>query len=537
MRTWRDRTANERTVITLGILLACCPCAFALNPSLDINQYSHKAWTVREGFFKGSTTSIAQTPDGYLWLGTEFGLLRFDGVRFVSWQPPTGQHLPRGRIRTLLSARDGRLWIGTDEGLASLKDGKLTQYAELAGQVVVSLLEDREGTIWAGGYALPNGRLCAIQGYTARCYGEDGAFGHGVSPLYEDTDGHVWAGSLRALWRWKPGPPRLFPIPDARLGINALIEGDHGALLMSVQTGIRQFVDGKVEAYPLPGAPRQFKPGRLLRDRNGGLWIGTFDRGLLHVHAGRTDLFARSDGLSGDFVENLFEDREGNIWVATVDGLDRFRDFAIHTITTKQGLSNATVESVLAAKDGSIWLGTLNGLDKLNNGVVTIYGKRNGLPDDTLDSLFQDERGRIWASTPRGLHTSRMAGLFAQMTCPPGAVHSIVGDGAGNLWLSHAQSLFQLRLGNLAEGIPKPPLGRKDYALSLLPDPRQGGLWLGFFQGGVAYFKDGQIRLSYGGTDGLGDGPVNRLQLDPDGTLWAATQVASAVQKTGVSPR
>ena len=118
------------------MVLACCACAFALDPSLDISQYAHTAWKVREGFSKGYITSIAQTPDGYLWLGTEFGLLRFDGVRAVPWQPPAGQHLPSSYIRSLLAARDGTLWIGTLKGLASWKDGKLTQYPELAGQSV-----------------------------------------------------------------------------------------------------------------------------------------------------------------------------------------------------------------------------------------------------------------------------------------------------------------------------------------------------------------------------------------------------------------
>jgi len=133
---------------------ALCPYAFGMNPALDINQYAHKAWTVRDGFLKGSIYAIAQMPDGYLWLGTEFGLERFDGVRSVPWQPPNGEHLPDGRIRSLLGARDGRLWIGTDQGLASWKDGKLTQYPELAGKTVLSILEDRESTIWAAAWAL-----------------------------------------------------------------------------------------------------------------------------------------------------------------------------------------------------------------------------------------------------------------------------------------------------------------------------------------------------------------------------------------------
>jgi ligand-binding sensor domain-containing protein len=109
----------------LGVLLLC-PCAFALDPALDVSQYAHTAWKIHEGFSKGMIHTIAQTPDGYLWLGTELGLLRFDGVRNVPWQPPSDQHLPSTNIYSLLAARDATLWIGTRTGLASWKAGKLT---------------------------------------------------------------------------------------------------------------------------------------------------------------------------------------------------------------------------------------------------------------------------------------------------------------------------------------------------------------------------------------------------------------------------
>src|SRR5689334_832164 len=147
----RIRHALALGMVPLCILLVWCPCVFALDPALDVNQYAHTAWRIREGFTKGVVESIAQTPDGYLWLGTEFGLLRFDGVRTVPWQPPPDQHLPAHDIRQLLAARDGTLWIGTSNGLASWKDGKLTQYPQLAGTIVGALLEDREATMWVGG--------------------------------------------------------------------------------------------------------------------------------------------------------------------------------------------------------------------------------------------------------------------------------------------------------------------------------------------------------------------------------------------------
>src|SRR5215468_10554342 len=120
------RNAVARGCVLAWMLLAWCPCALALDPSLDLSQYAHTSWKIRDGFSKGIIGSIAQTPDGYLWLGTEYGLLRFDGVRAVAWQPPQGEHLPSSDIRSLQSARDGRLWIGTFSGLASWKDGKLS---------------------------------------------------------------------------------------------------------------------------------------------------------------------------------------------------------------------------------------------------------------------------------------------------------------------------------------------------------------------------------------------------------------------------
>ena len=525
---------KRRAVIALGIVLACCRSASALNPSLDVNQYAHTAWTVREGFFKGAIEAIAQTPDGYLWLGTEFGLFRFDGVRSVPWQPPAGERLPSSSVLSLLAARDGRLWIGATKGLASWKDGKLTHYPELAAQNIFAfpLLEDRDGTIWAGGYGIPTGRLCAIQGGSPHCYGNDGVFGSIVGYLYEDSGDNLWVGAGAGLWRWKPGPPKLYPMPGPPPGISGLIEADKGALLIAMRGGIRRLVEGKSEPYPLSAGEQ---PSRLLRDRNGGLWIGTLDRGLVHVHEGRTDRFALSDGLSGNVVYRLFEDREGNVWVATSDGLDRFRDVSVLTISVKQGLSNASVGSVLAARDGSIWLGTRDGLNRWNDGQVTIYRKRSsGLPDDLVGSLFQDGRGRIWASTYRGVAYFENGRFITVSAVPGGFMHAIAGDSAGNLWISHsADGLFHLLGGSVVERIPWAKLGTDDHALALFFDPAQDGLWLGFREGGVKFFKDGQVRASYASADGLGEGAVTGLQLDRDGALWAATEGGLSRVKNG----
>jgi len=504
-----------------------------------MSQYAHTAWKVREGFGNGEIISIAQTPDGYLWLGTWFGLLRFDGVRNVPWQPPVNQPLPSSKIYSLLATRDGTLWIGTLNGLASWKDGKLTQYAELAGHYIYKILEDHEGTVWASGLTVTVGRLCAIRDGNVQCYGEDGSLGRGASNLYEDSKGNLWAAVDNGVWRWRPGPPAFYSMPDGPYPIDALGEDADGALLLGWNSGLYRLIDGKSEAYPLPGPRRQFRAERILRDRDGGLWIGTFSHGLLHVHGGRTDIFAESDGLSGERIHSLFEDREGNIWVATINGLDRFRNFGVATLTSSQGLSSAIVGSVLADRDGSVWLGTFAGLNRWHDGQVTIphsgSAKRDGkLNKQNPHSLFQDDRGRIWISTAREFGYLEDGRFISVSAFSKGPVLSIAQDNAGNLWLAN-ETLGLLRVSprNEVRQIPWANLGHKDHASVLAIDPSHDGLWIGFYLGGIAYFSDGKIRASYTTADGLGEGRVGGFLFDQGGTLWVATEGGLSRLKDG----
>src|SRR5262249_37815241 len=178
-----------------------------------------------------------------------------------------------------------------------------------------------------------------------------------------------------------------------------------GPLLIAMPGGISQLAGDKVEAYPIRGVDRPYDAGRLLRDRDGSLWIATVGRGLLHVHDGRTDQFTRADGLSGDLVRDLYEDREGNVWVATSEGLDRFRQFAVATLSTRQGLSSDLMVCVLPARDGGVWLGSTDGVIRWNAGRTTIYRTREGIPDDHVTTLFEDTTGRIFVSTLGGVAT------------------------------------------------------------------------------------------------------------------------------------
>jgi ligand-binding sensor domain-containing protein len=519
----------RQVAILLCLLVSSCGCGFALNPALDISQYAHTAWTVRDGFAVGNIYAMAQTPDGYLWLGTEFGLFRFDGLRAISWRPPAGQELPDKNINSLLVSRDGTLWIGTFAGLATWSGGKLIRRPLPGGQFVASLFQDREGTVWASTLASP-GVLCAIRSGAMQCYGGDGAFGRAVWALYEDSSGTLWAAAQTGLWRMRPDPLRRYVTPTELIALNKF---DDGRLLIAMHDrGLMQLAGDKVESYAVrdPIHPnrvlrdRDVDSNRVLRDRDGGLWIGTVERGLIHLHRGRTDVFRKSDGLSGDVVLSVFEDREGDIWVASTGGIDRFRELPVTTLSVKQGLSSDATQSVLAAKDGSIWVGAHEGLSRWKDGQVTVFGKASGLPDNAPESLFQDDRGRIWVSTRHRIAYFQNGRFAALNAAPGGEVHYITGDSSGNLWLSEHRSLWHLLEGRLVEQIPWSELGREQSAELLLWDRERGGLWLGFWHGGLAYFKDGQFRASYTAADGLGEGGVVDLQFDRDGALWAATQ-------------
>jgi signal transduction histidine kinase len=513
----------------LSLQLGSAP-VLAQDSSIPISQYAHTAWTVRDGFSLGAVFAMSQTPDGYLWLGSEFGLFHFDGLRFVRWQPPAGEQPPITSVYSLLCTRDGTLWIGTFEGLASWRDGRLTWFPEFEQTFVTSLLEDRSGTVWAGTITRDGGRLCSVRDGRGTCSGEDGRFGGFVWSLHEDKAGALWAGADSGVWRWNPESPRRYPTPGLRVG--DLTASDEGRLVIGIRgKRLRHLVGESVDVYPIrraisPAAlleDRDVNSNKLLRDRNGALWIGTEQRGLVHVQRGRADTFTKSDGLSGDIICSLFEDREGNIWVSTTDGLDRFRELPVRKYSTKQGLSSDAIASVVAARDGSLWLAAPDGLSRWKDGRTTIFRRTSGLPDDSTQSLFEDSRGRIWAFTKGGLAYFDGSRFVAVSGVPSQEVFSITGDEAGNLWLSGDRGLTHLVSARLVQHVPWSTLRRKQQAKVVLSD--KGGVWLSFWtDGGVVYFKDGQLRASYSTVHGLGRGHVSGLQLDEDGSLWAATE-------------
>lgn len=497
-------------VVVLSIGLACCSFAFALDPALDISQYAHTAWKVRDGFARGFIYAIAQTPDGYLWLGTEFGLLRFDGVRAVPWRPPNGQ-LPSNDIPTLLVTRDGTFWIGTTKGLASWKDGKLTTYSELNGSRIFALLEDRNGTVWA-----------------AAC--EARIFGENVGPIDADAEGNFWVGFDKDSRKWKSGRPQSFEVWDSVHLQPALAELEQFAFATANDKQLTKSVAAQLESGASTVLSQHLKPPQILRDRDGALWVAIPDRGLVHIHQGKTDVFSEADGLSGDTVTGLLEDREGDVWAVTSNGIDRFREYAVPNFSTKQGLSSTKSVAIVGAKDGSVWVATYNGLNRWKDGRISVVNRIGSTEDPRTPkgapySLFEDSERRIWLSTVQEFGYLENNRFVPVRDVHGGRITSMTEGPSGHLWLAKEEDgLLHLFQGRVVEKFPWTALGHNDDGRVVLADPSQHGIWLGFSAGGISYFADGAIRKSYSVAEGLGAGRVNRLRFGPRGALWAATE-------------
>jgi signal transduction histidine kinase/ligand-binding sensor domain-containing protein len=516
-------------------LLALSPAAHALRPSQQLGQYAHTSWTSRDEYSLGAVFAMAQTPDGYLWLASERGVARFDGEKFTLWQPPAGQRLPSSPY-SIMASRDGTLWIGTYAGLASWDGEKLTTYPQIGQVAVLALLEDRDGIVWFGAITSDErGALCNVRQGRAECHGDDRRLGKMVWSLAEDSTGSLWVGADSGLWRWKPGSPQRFTLPGQ---VGDLVSSGQELLIGIRGGGLLRFSGDDLAPYPIRRAddPAKrvpdsiVKSNKILRDREGGIWIGTDGIGLHHVTDGMAESFSVASGLSGDIACSLFEDREGNIWFASERGLDRFRKLSVSTLRIGKGPASEITKSVLATDDGSTWVAAAEGFSRWRDGRFRYYMKEPGLPASAGQALFQDSRGRIWLSTQNKLTYFEGERFFPVEGQPGYDCNSITGDPAGNLWCSGAYNLVRFADDRPAEDIAWTTFGADDRGVVLAD---RGGVWVGFWSGGLRFLKDGNIRETYAPADGLGEGFVAHLRIDRDGALWASTEGGLSRVKDG----
>ncbi|MGD0648396.1 MAG: two-component regulator propeller domain-containing protein [Acidobacteriaceae bacterium] len=511
---------------------------WALDTSRQISQYGHTAWRIEDGVFAGTPNVIAQTTDGYLWIGTQAGLTRFDGVRFVSWRPPGGKELPSPRINSLLGARDGSLWIGTAMGLARWRNGELTTYRDPA-RAIMAILEDRAGTIWIARANITDtkGPLCKVTDRGLRCYGRDDgvAIPYAVT-LASDRLGNVWLAGGAMVSRWQPGSAGTYISPGLNPaeifnGVLALAGGPDGSLWVGLVEsgkggGLQQLVQGAWRPFVTPefdGSTLQVTA--LLLDRDNALWVGTLSQGIYRIQGNKVDHFGSSDGLSGDDVTRLFQDREGNIWIATSSGIDSLHDLRVASFSTRQGLSADQVNSILASRDGTVWIGNYK-LDVLRAGKITSIEPRNRLPGRRMTSLLEDRGGRLWVGIDQDLYVYE-GGNFRRIPTRDGSllggVRAMAEDIDGSIWVTTTgrnetnHRLFRIRDFNVLDEISSPQLPPGN---TLAADPH-GGVWIGLASGGVARFRNGRMEsFPFSGTQ---YGPVYGLLANSDASVLAAT--------------
>ena len=498
--------------------------------------------------------AVAQGSDGYLWIGSLNGLVRFDGVRFVRWSAPKDEQLPSDAILRLLSTADGSLWIGTQQGLSQWKDGKLHNYPSTPGGAIMSITEDREHAIWITRTERSDSRalVCRVSATGEfKCFGEADGLDLPGSPccpaaFLADPTGAVWIGSDAALTAWRNHESTVFKLPlnlpKKDMGITAIVVRPQGGLWIGIAKpgaglGLQTFVDGKFR----PFVGRNFDASKLpvsalLLDRQGALWIGTYGEGLYRIYRDEVDQYRSTDGLSNDRINGIFEDREGNIWIATAKGIDQFRDLRVTTFGKRQRLSSDSAASITAARDGSIWIGSA-GLDVLREGKITSLSNARKLPEGQVTDLLEDHAGRMWVGIDRALwifdHDKLISVRARNGSTDIAYIASLAEDAQHDVWARSAKSLFRIRDNAV---IDEYPLGPELEGRQIITDP-QSGIWLGLRTGDLARFRDGRAQtFAFARPPGTTvNGFVEHMATTTSGAVLGATANGIVAWKDGRS--
>lgn len=507
-----------------------CLLAGLLFASPAFAQYQFDVWNTDNGMPQNFVKALLQTRDGYLWLTTSDGLVRFDGVRFTVFQRANSDGLVSTRLTTLLEDQQGNLWIGSeDRGLFKYRDGKFINYTTadgLSDYLILGLGEDADHNllvITAKGTDQRNGErfIPFASGMKAL---EAGGTKHARASdflgfSYVDRDGlHVFDGGRYHSYTSAEG----FNAGN----VQAMYEDQHGALWIDMvdrRAPLYQLKNGALESYKINGLPDAAILAAC-EDREGNVWVSTADGQLSRFKDGRLSVYGEAEGLAGRLVSRFYEDREGNIWLGSEGGLLLARKKSVHVLSVEDGLSARNVYLVSQDREGNVWIGTQGGgLNKYRDGVFTNYTTKEGLPHNTVSALYEDTEGALWVGTYGG-GAARFKGealttYGPRDGLPSGVILAIHQDREGSLWFGTDQGLSRYRGGvfttfGTREGLAHPR------AQAIFED-RAGNLWFGTV-GGLSRFREGKF-TSYTERDGLSSGHVRALYEDADGALWIGT--------------
>ncbi len=510
--------------------------SYALTPDRHINQYGHRSWKIDDGYFRAAPRSIAQDRDGYIWIGTEYGLYRFDGVRFALWMPPAGMHLPSSKIVSLLADRDGGLWIGTEAGLAHWNRGQLENYLQDEGWIS-GFEQDRDGAVWftVSSFSKNESRvLCSIKGTGIVCYGsKDGLTQQAVAGAQSvrDADGYLWMGTSTSVMGWKPSSSRVHS-PDAlksQIGNDEVLglALDHdGSLLVGIERagpglGLQRISHDQWSTVSAPGFDgSRLNVTHIFRDRHDAVWIGTVNAGLYRLNRGEAEHFDSRNGLSGDLVSAILEDREGTLWITTNNGLDAFHDLPVLTLP-KSVWGVPELDNLIVTHDGTLWIGADGGLFTLTPGASAFKSRGGNLRGKQVTTIFEDHRGRMWIGVDDTLNILS-EDSFQPVRMPDGGpvgmIVSMAEDTEGELWgVSLGPPRHVIRIdpdtAKVSSGAGMPETSK------IARDPR-GGLWLGLNNGDLNRYDKGELTrypLHHGPND-----RTQQLSVQENGDVMAA---------------
>ena len=547
----RDRCRRLLHFSVLLIAIGLSRSAYALDPARTLSQYVHRIWQVQQGLPQASIYAIVQTHDGYLWLGTQTALVKFDGVRFTTIEDIDGVSMADIWVTHLLEDEEGSLWIGTNHaGLFRVRNGKVTRFSQREGlpsDTVQCLFSDRRGNVWV---CTPDG-LAELTRDRVRLFGtEQGLTDRDVRAACVMPNGtlHVGGESARlATWDGTRFHSQQIGLPEAASIATMLCAADD-VLWIGTTDGLIRRQGGREDRLTSTNGLADDSILTLTASHDGSVLVGT-KKGFSRIRGREIESFRPEDGLSQSTVFSLYEDREGSLWAATKHGLNQFFDGRAIPYTTREGLPSNNTGPVLQDRHGTIWVGTLGGgLAQFDGHRFVALTTRDGLSSNTIDALAEDLEGDLWVGTDAGLNRLRRGQVIGTWTTgqglPGNRVQALYRDRAGTIWIATSGGPAAFRGGAVR---PVPELHRRLadpilafgedrlHTLHAVPDSdspllrradalyrdRDGLLWVGTLGEGLRLI-DGDRVVSFSVFDGLFDDVIYGITEDDNGRLWMA---------------
>ena len=529
-----------RRVVPVLTIVACLfltvPWSGAALAALDSDHYVHSVWQRQEGLMQPTVRVITQTRDGYLWLATWGGLVRFDGVSFTTFDLQNTPLLKDNAINALVEDHDGALWIGTaSAGLLRLKDGKFTSYTKtqgLSSNYILSLYVDSAGTLWIGTDRGLN-RLTAgkFTAYTTA----DGLTGNSITAVHEDRERNLWLGTSDAgVMKFRDGK---FTAYNRSSGLNSdlveVIYEDHeGRIWFGTDAGLQFFQNGKFVLYP--EELKEVSITAVFEDRAGSLWVGTYNSGMKRIKNGNVTSYDSYNGLSANTVHTILEDREGSLWIGTDNGgLNRLKVGDFSSFTVKDGLVADVVLSLSQERNGPLWIGTNKGVSRYQNGAFLNYS-RPEYPFALTKTIYAGNDGSVWFAANDGLlnfRDGKITGYKTKDGLLDNRIRALFEDREGNLWIgTQSEGLNKFKDGVFTGYTTKNGLSN-NYVRSLAED-HAGNLWIGTRDGGLSKFKDEKF-TSYNLGSGMVSNTVISTYADAEDTIWIGTDKGLSRFKAG----